>query len=316
MRALRLAVRLVPLLVVFLAACASKPPPRPVARDDARPPRDASRDVPPPPQVREGAAPWAERDGGPPIPPDVSRVPEPVPRAEPPARYGNKSPYTVLGRTYQVLPSSRGYVERGLASWYGTKFHGRLTSSREPYDMYAMTAAHKTLPLPTYARVTNLENGRSIVVRVNDRGPFYDGRIIDLSYSAAIKLGIQVRGTGRVEVRAIDPSDPDASRESLAAIVQPPRAAPPAAPAARPGTVAARGESVLFQVGAFADKDNAKRLADRLEDADIDDVSVDRERVSGRRVYRVRVGPVRGRDAGSVQARLARLGLKPVVVAP
>ncbi|HET7842885.1 MAG TPA: septal ring lytic transglycosylase RlpA family protein [Xanthomonadales bacterium] len=320
MRASRSAPRLASLLAVLVAACAHAPPKRPPAPQAAPPtsssPASSSHGVPPPPTVREGAAPWAERDGGPPIPPDVSRVPEPVPRAEPRAAYGNKSPYTVLGRTYQVMPSSRGYVERGTASWYGTKFHGRLTSSREPYDMYQLTAAHKTLPLPTFARVTNLDNGRSIVVRINDRGPFHEGRIIDLSYAAAIKLGIHVRGTGRVEVRAIDPGDPDSSRESLAAIVPPPRQAPrPAAAPAPTGTVAARGESVLFQVGAFADKDNAKRLADRLEDADIDDVSIDRERVSGRRVYRVRVGPVRGRDAGSVQSRLARMGLKPVVVA-
>jgi len=310
MRALRLA----PLLAVFVVACASKPPPRSEPRETAPPPA-AANDAPAPLKVREGAAPWSERDGGPPIPPDVSRVPEPVPRVEPRAQYGNKSPYTVLGRTYEVMPSSRGYVKRGTASWYGTKFHGRLTSSREPYDMYQLTAAHKTLPLPTFARVTNLENGRSIIVRVNDRGPFHDDRIIDLSYAAAIKLGIQVRGTGNVEVRAIDPGDPDSARESLAAIVPPPRQPAHAPPRPAAGTAPARGESVLFQVGAFADKDNAQRLADRLENADIDDVSIDRERVSGRRVYRVRVGPVRPRDASGVQASLSRLGLKPVVVA-
>ena len=307
--------RFAPLLVVLLSACNHAPTRHaPPPRESSSLPRESGSRVPAPPTVRDGPAPWAERDGGPPIPPDVSAVKEPVPRAEPRSAFGNKSPYTVLGRTYEVLPSSRGYVERGLASWYGTKFHGRLTSSREPYDMYAMTAAHKTLPLPTFARVTNLENGRSVVVRVNDRGPFHDGRIIDLSYSAAIKLGIQARGTGRVEVRAIDPGDPESSRETLAAIVPPPRASAAAVPRTPQGTATARSGSVLFQIGAFADKDNAKRLVDRLAAADVDDVSIDRERVAGKRVYRVRVGPVRARDAADVQSQLSRLGLRPVVV--
>ncbi|MBS0463933.1 MAG: septal ring lytic transglycosylase RlpA family protein [Proteobacteria bacterium] len=143
-------------------------------------------------------------DGAPAVPPDVANLPEPVPHPEPLARYGNRSPYVVLGKTYTVLPSAAGYDETGVASWYGTKFDGRVTSSLEPYDLSQFSAAHRTLPLPSYARVTNLENGRSVIVRINDRGPFHDGRLIDLSYAAAIKLGVNVHGTAKVEVKGID----------------------------------------------------------------------------------------------------------------
>ena len=144
--------------------------------------------------------------------PDVSKLPEPVPKVEPRALYGNKSPYSVLGQTYTVLPSPRGYVERGIASFYGNKFHGYKTSSLEEYDMYQFSAAHKTLPLPSYARVTNLENGKSVIVRINDRGPFHENRIIDLSFAAAVKIGVWPKGTGLVEVRAIDPTDSGSDR--------------------------------------------------------------------------------------------------------
>jgi len=141
---------------------------------------------------------------------DVSKLKEPTPRNEPRSPYGNKSPYSVLGKSYTVLPNASGYDERGIASFYGSKFHGYKTSNFEDYDMYQFTAAHKTLPLPSYARVTNLENGKSVVVRVNDRGPFHENRIIDLSYAAAVKIGVWPKGTGLVEVRAIDPDHPDA----------------------------------------------------------------------------------------------------------
>jgi rare lipoprotein A len=132
-----------------------------------------------------------------------------VPRAEPKSKYGNPDSYVVFGKRYYTKDSAAGHVERGVASWYGPKFHGRRTSSGEPYNMYAMTAAHKTLPLPTYARVTNLGNGRSAVVKINDRGPFHGDRVIDLSYAAANKLGVVAEGTARVEVRAIDPRRPE-----------------------------------------------------------------------------------------------------------
>ncbi|MEA3273961.1 MAG: septal ring lytic transglycosylase RlpA family protein [Pseudomonadota bacterium] len=152
------------------------------------------------------------KDSAPGNPPDLSDVPDAVPKVEPKSKYGNPKSYVVFGKRYHTKPSSEGHVEQGLASWYGKKFHGRKTSSGERYDMYAMTAAHKSLPLPTYARVTNLKNGRSAVVKINDRGPFHGKRIIDLSYAAAHKLGVVSKGTALVEVQAIDPRRPDIDR--------------------------------------------------------------------------------------------------------
>lgn len=200
--------------------------------------------------------------------------PEPTPRPEPRSRYGNTAEYEVLGRTYRVMGSSRNYQERGVASWYGKKFHGRLTSNREPYDMLAMTAAHKTLPLPTYVRVRNLANNRSIVVRVNDRGPFAHNRLIDLSYGAALKLDIVKTGTSLVEVTAIN-FDAGNDVQDFSA---PDREGP-----------------VYVQIGAFGSRDNAARLQSRLLTAGIADsfVFVDQDR---RDLFRVRIGPVRDVD--------------------
>ncbi|MEG3789543.1 septal ring lytic transglycosylase RlpA family protein [Lysobacter sp. CCNWLW3] len=172
--------------------------------------------------------------------PDVDAIPEPEIVAEPRSRFGNRSPYTVLGKTYRVLDSHDDYVETGTASYYGQKFHGRRTSNLEVYDMYAFTAAHKSLPLPSFARVTNLDNGKSVTVRVNDRGPFHDGRVIDLSYAAAVKLGITQRGTGRVEVRALHPGEAPPPVYANAANNPPPvAAAKPAAPSAMDRLVSA-----------------------------------------------------------------------------
>ncbi|UNK48657.1 septal ring lytic transglycosylase RlpA family protein [Lysobacter sp. S4-A87] len=162
--------------------------------------------------------------------PDVDSIPEPEVTNEPRSPVGNRASYSVLGKKYRVLDDPRGYVEKGTASYYGQKFHGRRTSNLEVYDMYAFTAAHKTLPLPSFARVTNLDNGKSVVVRVNDRGPFHDGRVIDLSYAAAVKLGITARGTGRVEVRALAPGDDDRPVRASA----PAKPANPASPAPTP----------------------------------------------------------------------------------
>lgn len=160
--------------------------------------------------------------------PDVDAIPEPEVVDEARSRYGNRSPYAVLGKSYQVRDSAEGYDETGIASYYGNKFHGRRTSNLEVYDMYAFTAAHKTLPLPSFARVTNLDNGKSVVVRVNDRGPFHEGRVIDLSYAAAVKLGVHPGGTGRVEVRGLAPGAdagqrrmPPAARQPGAAVATP-----------------------------------------------------------------------------------------------
>ena len=207
---------------------------------------------------------------------ELMRTPDPVPVAEPRSRYGNPRSYVVFGKTYRTLPSSRGYVERGIASWYGTKFHKQLTSSREPYDMYAMTAAHKSLPLPAYVRVTHLENGRSVVVRVNDRGPFHPGRIIDLSYAAAVKLGIAEAGSGPVEVRAIEPGGGGPSR-------------PP--PPAVSGPL-----QYFVQLGAYTDRRNAERayeVAERVRPGLASMRSITR---GGLRLHRVRIGPLPGPD--------------------
>ena len=186
---------------------------------------------------------------------DPDRIKDAVPRKDPVTRAGNKSPYTVLGKTYRVLPSAKGYRAKGVASWYGTKFHGRQTANGERYDVYAMTAAHTTLPIPTYVRVTNLDNGRQAVVRVNDRGPFAHGRIIDLSYAAATKLGFAHRGTARVEVEAIDMDN----GPLLAAA--PRRPEPPPKPVATPTPIAG---SHYVQVGAFQNQSAANDLQRRL----------------------------------------------------
>lgn len=169
------------------------------------------------------------RDSAPDYIPDVDAIPEPEVVDEPRSRYGNRSPYTVLGKRYTVLDDTQGFVEEGLASYYGNKFHGRRTSNMEVYDMYAFTAAHKHLPLPSFARVTNLDNGRSVVVRVNDRGPFHEGRVVDLSWAAAVKLDMHRQGTARVEVRALSPGEPARHDWDAVAREAPREAAPEAA---------------------------------------------------------------------------------------
>lgn len=194
-------------------------------------------------------------------------IPDAVPRAEPRARYGNHSPYEVFGKTYTVLPSSKGYHARGVASWYGSKFHGRRTSSGEPYDMHLATAAHKSLPLPTYAEVTNLDNGRKVIVKINDRGPFKDDRLIDMSYGAALRLGMIGTGTANVEVRAID-----VGGGSEIADRPPPKAVP---------------SETWLQAGAYSRRDGAQALKRRLERADLLPVSIR----DGDGLYRVWLGP-------------------------
>jgi rare lipoprotein A len=204
-----------------------------------------------------------------------------VPRVEPRSRYGNPPFYEVFGKRYYVLSTSVDYVERGVASWYGPGFHKVRTSVGEPYDMYGMTAAHRTLPLPAYVRVTNLENGRSVVVRVNDRGPFVGNRIIDLSYTAAQRLDMLRNGTAMVEVRALDPAATGSAPNLVA-----PVAAPPAAPAV------AAGAPLFVQAGAFADPANAEHLAQKLRGGAYGTIFVRDDVIAGRRMYRVRIGPV------------------------
>ncbi len=230
-------------------------------------------------------------DSAPPVSRDVSAIPDAVPRVEPRSRYGNPKRYTVNGRTYRVMDDATGYVERGIASWYGRKFHGHRTSSGETYDMYAMTAAHTRLPLPTYVEVTNLRNGRKVVVRVNDRGPFHPNRLIDLSWAAAKKLGIVETGTGLVEVRAIDPRT--WRRASARA----------SAPASR---VSLR-YGLYLQVGAFSSRTNAENLQRQLRQfGPVAIQTVGRKR---NRLYRVRIGPLSSVEAADRLAeRLIRHG--------
>ena len=251
--------RAVPLAVgvaVGLAACVSTPPQRGAA--GSPPPAPA---IPPPP---------------------TDSVPDAVPRTEPRSRNGNPPFYDVFGIRYFVLSSSVGYRERGVASWYGPGFHKVRTSTGEAYDMYGMTAAHKTLPLPAYVQVTNLQNGRSVVVRVNDRGPFVGNRIIDLSYTAAAKLDMLRNGTAMVEVRTVDARStvpPAAVAANLAA-----SAAAPQTPAATP--------ALFVQAGAFSDPANADRLVGKLRGGGYGTVFVRDDQIAGRRMYRVRIGPI------------------------
>jgi rare lipoprotein A len=225
---------------------------------------------------------------------DVASVPDAVPKIEPRSRYGNPNSYMVHGKRYYTLNSSNGYRERGIASWYGTKFHGRRTSSGEPYDMYAMTAAHKTLPLPTYARVTNLENGHSIILRINDRGPFHSNRIIDLSYTAAWKLGILAKGTGKVEVVALDPRSP----QPITVAKKQPR------PAAGP-------VQLYLQTGSFSVRSNAEQMKWRMQRVSGGPVSIEPVQIGGSVTYRVRVGPIDNvTRADRLAQQISELGLE------
>ena len=263
-----------------------------------------------------------DRDGGPGASIDVSKIPEPVPQIEPRSKYGNRSPYTVLGESYAILPSAKGYVERGIASWYGNKFHGYMTSNFESYDMYKFSAAHKTLPLPSYVRVTNLANNKSVVVRVNDRGPFHQDRVIDLSYAAAVKIGVWPAGTGLVEVRAVGPGDAEepAPRPavSTAARTLPRDGAPPAhgTPTPAPARTAPVTPPQLYvQIGSFGDAGNAERVAKAVAKAGLGSPEVIDTQVNGRRLRRVRLGPLKdAAEADRLSDAVRRLGLgKPQV---
>lgn len=256
--------------IALLAGCSTtprrEPPPTPKA-----PPMQPV----PPPTV-----------SGPPK--NLDDIPDAIPKVEPRSRQGNPPFYNVLGKRYYVLESAKGYAERGVASWYGPTFHGESTSNGEKYDMYAMSAAHKTLPLPSYVRVTNLRNGKSVVVRVNDRGPFVGNRVIDLSNTAAAKLDMIKSGTTLVEVRSVTPEDPD----ELARSEQ------------RPAT------ELYVQAGAFAEERNAQRLVEKLRAGGISTAMVLAAPKDARRLYRVRVGPVASvAEFDKLTSRLTQLGV-------
>ena len=318
--------------------------------------------------------------------PNVDAIPEPEVRDEPRSRFGNRSPYQVLGKSYTVLEQPHGYVERGTASYYGNKFHGRRTSSQEVYDMYAFTAAHRSLPLPSYARVTNLDNGKSVVVRVNDRGPFHSNRLIDLSYAAAVKLGYRERGTANVEVRALTPGEekqvarqapaasPPPARDAVAGVVvatseyrfdmqqdgrvmtaaefdtwmrarrvrvatgkpgkpdplpdtsasvttaalpvpaDGPRASAPPPADLAPAPVVPAG-SVQLQVASFASPANAERALAMLRNAGVPGARLQDATVGGKRIWRLRVGPLAENAVSPLALRIAGLGFgQPTVV--
>ncbi len=259
-------------LVLLLAGCAGKSP----------------KDGPP----RSGSV----------IPRDLPE--DPVPRQEPKSRYGNGPYYEALGKRYEVMGSSYGYQERGVASWYGNKFHGRQTSSHERYDMYAMTAAHKSLPLPTYVRVRNLRTHQSVIVRVNDRGPFVANRIIDLSYSAALRLDMIRQGTSLVEVTAISfdkPPDPPPVAPAPAEVK------PEKAKAIAPEKTEA---DVYVQVGAFGDAENARRRFALLRTGGVGNAFVLEDYSQSPALYRVRIGPIADVvQYDSLVVRLQNLGI-------
>ena len=233
-------------------------------------------------------------------------IPDAVPRDAPRSRYGNPDSYEVFGQTYRVMASATGHQERGIASWYGSKFHGRRTSSGEPYDMYAMTAAHKHLPLPTWVEVRHLGNNRRIVVKVNDRGPFADNRIIDLSYAAAAKLGMLGAGTAPVEIRTVTPGDSRPRvRDVAAGSASPARSADTPEPAPQ----------YWLQVAAFGNADNARRFLERLTGAGVrQPVRIQAGRDG---LHRVRLGPLASAeavDAASAGLRAANFATGHVII--
>jgi rare lipoprotein A len=274
------------LVAIAIAGCGAMPPKRePVT-------------APPPPRASGG---YYKDDGPGANPPaNLDSVPDAVPRLEPLHRFANR-PYTVFGRDYVPATTLRPYSEHGIASWYGRKFHGERTSIGDVYDMYAMSAAHPTLPLPSYARVTNVANGRSVVVRVNDRGPFWPGRVIDLSYAAAHRLGIAQNGSGEVRVEAIVPTE---SPIIAAAAPLPPVAIAPveptppivSMPVATPQHASAPPASgFAVQLGAFASYANAQSFVSHIA-PQLASVRADPKVRQLAGLYRVFVGPYATRD--------------------
>lgn len=244
------------------------------------------------------APPRPTRDGPPKGPIDLNKIKEPTPKKLPKSKYGNPRSYVVHGRRYFVLASSRGYNKRGIASWYGTKFQGHLTSTRERYDLYSMTAASPVLPIPSYVRVTNLANHRSIVVKVNDRGPFATNRILDLSYVAAKKLGYASRGTAMVQVTALD-TDPQIRYAHLRRHSE----------HSRHQTQMARGK-IYLQLGAFRSYANAKQLKTRVAHLTQRETIITARQVGSHEIYRVQVGPLAGlHEKDHLQSKFADRGL-------
>lgn len=291
---------------LVMQGCSSKPASKPTVT--AKPaPSGVYR------QSQNDGAPWWDKD--------VSGIPDAVPTPH----YGpvKAAPYEVLGKKYYPIQSANNYRENGTASWYGTKFHGLKTANGEEYDLYGMTAAHKTLPLPSYVRVTNLDNGRTVVLRVNDRGPFYSDRIIDLSFAAAKKLGYAEKGVARVRVEGIDPvrwqaeqGKSSGQQPSPVEVYVPPAsqhagAVNPAELTSKP--VSPRG--LYLQAGAFANPDAAQLLSDKLERLASVQVEVSPVVRDQQILHRVRLGPLTGQQqADNLRVRIEQAGLGTVTV--
>ena len=252
---------------------------------------------------------YDEKDGAPLNPIDLSQVKEPIPKYEPKSKYGNPESYKVLGKRYYTMDGSSGFKQSGLASWYGTKFHGKKTSSGEPYDMYAMTGAHKTLPLPTYAKVTNKANGKSVIIKINDRGPFHTDRILDLSYAAAHKIGLVGTGTASIELAAIDPNAkkkepvPHDLKHNLKHNPK--------------HNIKADGVLITMQLGSFMDRKKALQLttkASELFDHPIRLQNV-KSKTSDKSIYRVNLGPFPAANSDEVISKLAAINItNPIIL--
>ncbi len=235
------------------------------------------------------------QDGAPDHYIDITGIADPIPVTEPLSPYGNPDSYVVHGKRYYVLKTANGYHAQGIASWYGTKFHGRLTSSGEPYDMFAMTAANKNLPLPCYVRVRNLENDKAIIVKVNDRGPFHEGRIIDLSYAAAKKLDMLGKGTARVEVEAL--TSPTSRNNS-----------------SNPNYQRNHRAQLFVQVGSFKRFTNAERLAEKIKLITHTAVNIYQADYQKQPIYRVQIGPLETQFAGeAITEELKAAGLHGII---
>lgn len=303
--------------LLTLAGCASQSaaPPAPDSAADAPAKKAAAGSGDTESDASSGGRYAMSADAYPLDPPDVSDVPDAIPRKEPLSRAGNRSTYSVWGKSYRVLPDAKGYSETGTASWYGKKFHGYATSSGEIYDMYEMSAAHRSLPLPTFARVTRLDTSKSVIVRVNDRGPFHSERVIDLSYAAASRLGLTDHGTGRVKVEAIDPDQWLARHGSVSSNQRAPEAiarkdvsssdattqSPP--PAVAPEASADSG--TYWQVAALENRQGAVKLQRRLEGELSQSVRI----ADANGIYRVQVGPVASpSDEAALRDTLRRAG--------
>lgn len=317
-------------LALLLAACGGTPP-RPVDAGKTAEPASATSPARKPGTIKAKRGGGYYKDDGPgdEIPDNLDEIPDAQPRNEPLHRFANR-PYNVLGKAYVPETSVKPFRQRGIASWYGKKFHGQNTSIGEPYDMFAMTAAHPTLAIPSYVRVSNVANGKSVIVRVTDRGPFHADRVIDLSYAAAYRLGYVDNGSTQVEVEAIVPDD---ATQVTYAQVQPPlpaRLAPVAAErdgrdeierltlqlaAAEPAPAPAvkpLQKGVFLQLGAFASADNAESLRAHLT-RELDWLNETLEVNAGGGMHRVHLGPYASRaDAEKVAERIRlALGYKP-----